>query len=404
MSPAEVGAWFSIFSAAVILQTCSDLGASAVVMRELSYGRYPRRIVLRSGVRLTVIGSLLAVLVVLGPIGSWFLDVVGAGDDPWIAVASGLFVVVLVVQRFTAETLRGVGAVRASTLVAGSLARVSAVVVLALFLVADLTVGVSAVLVVQILAGLLAVVVGVAIVRRALRSSDDRDAPDGGGGRRGTITFAMTRLLLLHGLLWVTLQEGDVVIAGVLLEGAEIADYGVAWRVAVLTSVPIQVLNVVVTPRLAALLHAGDQDTAQRMVATAASVALVGALVIVGFLAAAGEDVLRIVFGGEYVSAYVPMIVLSLGQLANVLVGPSANALIAGGRDTDVVTGATIGVVVLIAGSVPFGQAFGATGIAAASATASASANLWWWVQARRRLGLRTDGIEHLQRSRRRSR
>jgi O-antigen/teichoic acid export membrane protein len=162
----------------------------------------------------------------------------------------------------------------------------------------------------------------------------------------------------------------DVLIVGFILTQADVGAYEVAWRVAAVTLLFPSALGVSLLPQASALSARGDHDRVGELVSGALfpAVALVipaafGTLVL-------SEELLGILFGPEYVTAGLALIVLVAGKV------PEAVQIVVGrvllGIDRpDLVARATVVATVLNVGfNVAFIPRYGLVGAAVATTLA----------------------------------
>lgn len=238
-------------------------------------------------------------------------------------------------------------------------------------------------------AALVAASVGAFILWRATLSKLPPDDPlvrptiDTGKLLRQSWPFLLTgSLLFLH-------HWADQLMLRLLCDSHELGIYAAGARIVNLVTIPLLAVNSTVAPRLAAFWAQDDTDNLRRTTRQATWLIFwtsAPVFVLVGVLA---EFLLRW-FGPEFVEAATAMRILLLGQLCNVLVGPTGVVLNMTRYEKVMNRLALLSLAVnLVAGLalIPF---WGATGAAVGSALGLAVLNgLAWW-QIRRRMGFST--------------
>ena len=106
----------------------------------------------------------------------------------------------------------------------------------------------------------------------------------------------------------------DVLIIGVFLTQADVGAYEIAWRVAGVTTVLAGSIGVAIMPQASAWDADGSTDRVGRLVSAAFTPALVFVLPAVAGVAVLGEDILAILFGPEFTSASLVLVVLVAGK------------------------------------------------------------------------------------------
>lgn len=107
----------------------------------------------------------------------------------------------------------------------------------------------------------------------------------------------------------------DVLLLGVLMGTADVGAYYAAAQIAGFALYGLQAANVVLAPMIAERYDAGDHAGLQVVARRAAQMGLAGALAASVFFVFAGHWVLRL-FGKGFEAAYVPMLILLLGNCA----------------------------------------------------------------------------------------
>jgi len=130
-------------------------------------------------------------------------------------------------------------------------------------------------------------------------------------------------------------QWGAQFISSVHVSEEELALLAIATRIALLVPMILTAVNMVVSPKFAALYHRGEMEKTEAVLAKSlillAAVSSVIFLVMVLF----GRDVLAI-FGSQYVEAAGLLSILVCGQLVNALTGPTGKLLMMSGFEKDV--------------------------------------------------------------------
>ena len=140
-------------------------------------------------------------------------------------------------------------------------------------------------------------------------------------------------------------------------------------------------------PRIAELYAAGDLRALDRLLGRLGRLVLAAGFPVVLGLVLFGRWLL-LVFGADFVQGYALLVILSVGQLVNILVGPVATLLTMTGHERDALVGLGISALVKLLLGVALLPLWGAAGVAVAAAAGLIVWNvlLAWFV--RRRLGL----------------
>lgn len=214
----------------------------------------------------------------------------------------------------------------------------------------------------------------------------------------GTLTRETSRqlfgaalpLAMLAGMQVVNKQV-DLLMLGILGSNAEVGIYRVAMQGGQLVIFATQALWPVLMPHFASLHAKGDYRRLQRLATLGAyaSTILVATATVVFILF--GPFILRMAFGAEYEPAYIPLCILSVGQLFSACMGLSGAILTMTGYEKQTFRGFVIALACNIVLNMLLIPYWGMTGAAVAVSASLAILNIIVWRSARKHLGLNMD-------------
>lgn len=181
--------------------------------------------------------------------------------------------------------------------------------------------------------------------------------------------------------LWIVViaqqlnQWGAQFISSIHIEEEELALLAIAMRIALLVPMILTAVNMVVSPKFAALYHKGKIEETEQVLAKSLKLLAIVSIVIFSFMLAFGDDVLAI-FGEQYVEAAVLLSILVCGQLVNALTGPCGKLLMMSGFERDVRNSSIIVAVFGLALALYLTDRYGVYGAAVATAFTIATQNL----------------------------
>ncbi|MDP8932381.1 MAG: lipopolysaccharide biosynthesis protein [Actinomycetota bacterium] len=184
--------------------------------------------------------------------------------------------------------------------------------------------------------------------------------------------------------------NADLWIAGLLLGSVAAAPYGVGLRVAAVLAVPLALVNQAVPPLIPRLLRDNRRGALSDFLGRLTAMTLCPGIVVMLVILVAGDEIMSLLFGSAYASAWILAAILGLGQLANLASGPAGNVLLFAGEERDHLVGTVLGALFGLSAAVGLGSAFGLIGIAAGAALGQAVKNLWYAVATRSRTGVTT--------------
>lgn len=198
---------------------------------------------------------------------------------------------------------------------------------------------------------------------------------------------AMLPLALISGV--ATLQaQADILVLGIYEPADQVGIYRIAVQLAILALFGLEVVNVVVTPRFARMSEEGDLEGLQRLAAGTARFVLALSSAVVLFFIVFGQQVIELLFGSEFVSAYQPLLILFSGHLVSAAAGPAGRLLMMAGYERDVAMAGGVSAVFNLVLNFALIPRFGMAGAAVAMAAAMSLQHIWQWWAGRRRLGI----------------
>lgn len=335
---------------------------------------------LRSAARGAIMVSLPLFSLVAAAVLYLVLGHLSSGDRVLLATVFGVLVYLNGMQKLWASYLRGMGALRLAGLLegrsGGALVVVTQAVALTLAWWLLAPTGLTGALLAIGVGYLLPVLALGAVVQRRWRHLERGVGAVVALVRavRRTWKFAVNQFASYLG------SAIEIWMAGLLLSALDTSLFSAAQRLALLIVVPLIALQVVFAPLCARLLHQGDTERLERVLRTGATVAALGTVVLWLPTVLTPEVVLGVVFGQQFSAAAGVLVVLSLGNLVNVLTGLSGVALTMSHREG---AAATIQVATLllrvVVGTIA-ALVWGVWGLAVSSAAIStlSFAAMWW--------------------------
>jgi O-antigen/teichoic acid export membrane protein len=324
----------------------------------------------------------------------WLLP--GLRITPAIVLAISVAVTLIAIQQITAEALRGMHESRWANLLTGGQISgpITALLLVALVLplsgIHDVTLGE----VLWLTDAALAFTVCMALyfawrVARARLAGLGRCAA-GRAVTYGEVLALCVPLMVANVLIFAT-SQADVWIAGACFDSDSVALYGVARRVATAVGMLAQITEMSVVASLVTLHAQGRLEEMEQLLRTAATLASLPSLAVLGLILVAGAPLLEFCFGSFYRGAAPVLTVLAVGQVFITWCGACGCVLAFAGRQNVFLLTNLVATIALFAIGLPVGRYFGMLGI---SWTVTAVTVLQWtavaWL-AHRLVGVRTD-------------
>ena len=189
--------------------------------------------------------------------------------------------------------------------------------------------------------------------------------------------------MLVTPVYYFLLFETDIVLLGILAGPYEVGLYQVARRLAELTVFCAGAASSVGLPRLARAHAERRLDRVQSTIDVMNLISVGSTGLVVLALVAVGPFALQI-FGPEFAQGYPALIVLALGRLAAVLLGPASDLLLMTGHHRRLGRVNLVFAILNLALNLALIPWLGGLGAAIATCTASVSWSAWLYLMARR--------------------
>jgi O-antigen/teichoic acid export membrane protein len=171
----------------------------------------------------------------------------------------------------------------------------------------------------------------------------------------------------------------DILALGMFREDAEVGIYRVAVQIAAVIIFSSQAVNAIQAPHIAHLYANGDMQKLQRIITRSSQAVTLYAVPILLAIVFFGESVIRALFGAEYITAHVPLVILGVGQLVNVSMGSVASLLNMTGHERDTARIILIAAMLNVVLTFTLTPVWGMTGAAVATASGLIVWNLIMW-------------------------
>ncbi|QBQ56627.1 flippase [Nitrosococcus wardiae] len=244
------------------------------------------------------------------------------------------------------------------------------------------------------------VAAGIAFIVGAWLLYSSRPAPLHAGPKPNyklrTWLAAAWPLALVAGMQQVNTYT-DIVMLGVFSTAEDVGVYRVAVQGAMLTVFGLQTVAMFVSPYFARLHIQGDYERLQRLVTMSARAAFLAAIFVISVFTVLGNEIICLLFGTNYIDAYMPLLILAFGQLINGLFGPVGILLNMTGHERYTARGVTIAAISNVILNLALIPTFGMNGAAVATVITLATWNVLLWRAVHSRLGINAIAIHSIK-------
>lgn len=193
-------------------------------------------------------------------------------------------------------------------------------------------------------------------------------------------------MLLITGTR-VLINRTDIIMLGLLSSETSVGVYAICVRLSEFVGFGLLSANSIIGPYISELYASGRLDRLKNLLKTQAFM-VTGFTVVAGAGLALAGPYLLMLFGVEFVSGYVPMLILIGGQIINALTGATGLILVMTGRQTILVWTLFASLIINIFLNLVLIPLYGPTGAAAASFASVAFWNGILFIYIIKKLGL----------------
>lgn len=398
LAPAELGAYFLVYS---VIGICTGLGAMGLtqavvrfVAESVGLGQYRRaRYAIRVALALGLLGAFtvgLAYLLFGGTLVSSLFD------SPALAAVSGVtagWIFVSVLQGIVVETFRGFHDIRMTTIL-GGVASGNGILtgglislLLLLLLVSGSEAGLATIMLLSAGSGAATSLLAGLLLRRRVVSLPRGDS------HVKLPAAEMMRVawpMMVIVLAMATLGQSSLWIAGAFLGQEEVALYGAAYRLTLYVAVPLQIANIMAPPLIAEMYAQGRTEELQRVLRSVAAITGIPAFLLLVTFMIFGSSIMGVIFGDYYREGATLLALLSLGQMVNVWAGSCSEALMMTGHQNIMMVLTVVTGSLMVAGAIWAVQHYGTVGVACATASGLILQNIAMVLIVKKKVGVWT--------------
>jgi len=145
--------------------------------------------------------------------------------------------------------------------------------------------------------------------------------------------------LTVVGGLQLMYSYTDILILGLFHEDADVGIYRAVGQLGTLVVFGLSAINQMLHPDFSKLYAANELDKLQKIVTYSSLAIFTFAIIPAVVFLFAGEYILRLTFGDDYMVGFIPLVILTLGQLANASFGSVGALLNMTGHEKDAMKG-----------------------------------------------------------------
>jgi len=387
LGAAGYGVYAYIFALITVLSIPSQFGLPPLVLRETAKGMAREDAALVRGMWIWAgrfVGFTALGLALLAGLAIWFWHVRFSGAYLSTFSWALLLVPLVALGNLRGAALRGLHRVIQGQLPENLVKPGMLVVLLGGALLAGLSLSPAQAMTLQVATAAVAFGVGAGLLLRATPAQVRRTYPR----FEGRLWLQSVLPLAFIGGMQLINKNASIVILGFFLPPEQIGIYRVAIQISVLASFGLQAINMVVAPRFASLYARGETGRLQHLVTSSARAILAFNLLVTAGSALLGRWVLGVFFGPEFVAAYVPLMILLIGQFVNSASGSVGFLLNMTGHERETARGIFVSAVLNVLLNVLLVPFWGTIGAAVATAAAMVVWNVLLWWAVRKRLGI----------------
>ncbi|MCI5157515.1 MAG: flippase [Candidatus Electrothrix sp. AUS1_2] len=368
LSPEDMGAYFLAFNLATFFSIFSRMGIDQTLQRFVAeeLGRnqpHAACVIIRKGLTLTLTSALLVALAVYMWVGSWMNQHFFTSDRLGNSIGFvSLWLILLTFQHVFTAIFQAAQQIRIAVIVNGLLTSLMAAFFISYYLLIKEYPTLSQILLLVLIAGgcnILFASLALMNKKANIKKTIKKNRPV-----RYARLVGHSWPLLINTVMMFILSQSGLWVMGAFSSDAEVAAYGAAIRLVLLTSMTLTIINTIIPP-LIVHLHADNQkERLEKILISTATIAAIPALTLLFCYIFFGSWILELVFGEYYRRGATVLMITSLGQAVNVLVGSCGYVLIMTGHNHAMMLITIASAIIALGGSLLLVQNYGGTGVA----------------------------------------
>ena len=334
LSSESMAVFFLAQSIAVFLSLFGRFGLDNTLLRYVAEFNAKEEIantviVVRKGVQIVICISLIMAtgyyLLCSKWIATFFLKTKLLNE---VSVLIALWSIFLSIQFVQAGIFRGFKEIKNAVIFGGAITSILSPVALSILLLFNTNINLTLSITVLIMSGYFSFILGFILLKRKLKSYKI--------GSTGYVTYrkivSHSWPLLIYSISFYMLTQSGIWIVGLHYAGIDLASFGAANRLVLLTSMTLVIVNSVLPPLIAQYNLLNEKTKLQELLRSTATLAATPVLGILAGFIIFPEPILRIVFGQNYSVSAPVLVVFTLSQVVSVLVGSCGYVLIMTGH------------------------------------------------------------------------
>lgn len=395
---AEMGLYFLALNLATFFSILGRGGLENTLLRYLAKAnganrQTEMRVIWRKGWVLAVCVASVAgfsATVALHELGA---PVFGSPALSALAWLMGGWVTLLAIQGVAAEIFRGLQEIGRSVWFGGLSVGMLAVALLAAAMGLGMALDLKAVILLIVSALFFNAVVAFLAQYRKMRALPEAVHEKTGYGELLSHSWP----LLINAVTLFLLSQSDLWLVGAYASKEDVAVYGAAARLVMLTAISLNIVNMVMPPLIARMHAQNDLARLERLLRSVATLAAIPALIILVMFMLFAAPIMELIYGEHYRNGAAVLMILSAGQIANVLTGSCGYVLIMTGHRKTIMVITIASAMVALSTGLYFVQVFGITGLATAYTIAAVIQQVGMWIYAHHYSGVWTHaGVAYL--------
>lgn len=391
ITPAEMGVYFLAASVIKVTSIVGQFGLGRVAVRRVSEalavrGRAAAARIGINVIRFGVLGALLVVLAMYQWIIPWVsqhLPAAGALDGIRLQVA--VWSLAIVAIALVSQVQRGFHHMRLSSILGSATGPTLIVTFYLVILYLGRQATLDIVTTAAAAASVVTFLVAFAFLRPSLRDPEHSQA----GGVQRMYTDAWPFWLASVGSL--IFAQADLWIIAAFLTAEDVAHYGAALRLLVLTALPTAVISAVMQSTISDLHARGDSARLEQVLRMSNIFASLPSMALLVIFMVLPDLFLTTVYGDAYASGAMVLAILSVGDLTAAAFGMPALVLRMMDRERVVMNSILVTGALTIAAALAGARWYGTMGVATAIAFGTIIQRAYLWRQTRQQVRIRTD-------------
>ncbi|MCU7932386.1 MAG: oligosaccharide flippase family protein [Candidatus Thiodiazotropha sp. (ex Codakia rugifera)] len=322
----EFGVYFLCVSVVMFFVILARFGQRQAIVRLVSEAiatgsDYKIISITISAMKISLLGSLLILLLGLFRIDVYLANILQTNVIVELSLLLFIWVFLLALETPSVEVLRGIDKIGYASIFDGVLSQILLAFCLILLVMSNISISLRQAVEISVIVVSISIVVAALVLYFNLKDYTYKK------NSYVLNLLSISMPLLLVNLTVYILNNSGIWLSGIFLNQQSVALYGAAWKFVSVLLFPLMIANLAIQPIVVHLNTTKKIKTLEKVLRGTATLLAIPALLASVILITFREELLILLYGDDYIDSAQVFLILTIGQLVNVLTGQSSIVL-----------------------------------------------------------------------------